>query len=135
MDAFHRFAVFTIVRDASLVALAAGCLMVGFSFAPALALAIGANAALLFAVTLLLRGACLTAEGIVDTEAWRILKSEERPLGEVGRQLARDDLQDVLLRFAKAAAAIAIALYSSSLVLSLHADSRSLYAVVSQQLG
>jgi hypothetical protein len=135
MDAFHRFAVFTVARDASFVALAAVCLMVGFSFAPAMALAIGANIALLFAVGLLLRVACLTSEGIVDTEPWRILEPEERPDGEAARHLARDDLQELLLRFAKAAAGVAIVLYSSSLLLSFDRASRSLHAVVSQPLG
>jgi hypothetical protein len=84
-----RFAVFIVARDASYVALGAATMMVGFSFAPAPALSIGAHIALLLAVDLLLRVACLTAEGIVTTEAWRILKPEERPLDEDGRRLAR----------------------------------------------
>jgi hypothetical protein len=54
----------------------------------------------------------------VRTEAWRILTQEERPVGETGRRLARYDLEQVLLRFAKAAAGIAIMLYSFSLVVS-----------------
>jgi hypothetical protein len=135
MDAFRRFAIFTVARDASFVALAAGCLMVGFSFAPAMALSIGANVALLFAIALLLRVACLTVEDVDRTEAWRILKPEERPVGEDGRRLAHDDLCEVLLRFAKTAAAIAIALYCSSLAMSLNKASRSLHAVVNQPLG
>lgn len=135
MDAFHRFAFFTVARDASFVALAAGCLMVGFSFAPAMALSIGANIALLFAVGLLLRSACLRAEDIADTEPWRILKPEERPVGEAARLLARDDLQVMLLKFARAAAGVAIVLYCSSLLLSFDKASRSLHAVVSQPLG
>jgi hypothetical protein len=135
MQAFHRFAIFTVARDASFVTLGALCLMVGFSFAPALALSIGANIALLFAIGLLLRVACLSLGDVVDTEVWRILKPEERPVGEDGRRRARDDLQEVLLRFAKSAAAVAIALYFSSLLLSLNKDARSLRAVVSQQFG
>jgi hypothetical protein len=135
MNAFHRFAIFTVARDASFVALGALCLMVGFSFAPALALSIGANIALLFAIGLLLRVACLSLGDVVDTEVWRILKPEERPVGEAGRRRARDDLQEVLLRFAKSAAAVAVALYFSSLLLSLNKEARSLRAVVSQQLG
>ncbi len=135
MDVFHRFAVFTVARDATFVALAAVCLMIGFSFAPALALSIGANIALLFAFGLLLRAACLSLGDIVDTEVWRVLKPEERPPDEAARRQARDDLQEVQLRFAKNAAAVAIALYCSSLLLSLNKASRSLQAVVRQQLG
>jgi hypothetical protein len=135
MDEFHRFAVFTAARDASFVALGATTLMIGFSFAPALALAIGANMALAFAIGLLLRVACLTDERIVLTEVWRALKPHERPVGKAGRRLARDDLQELLLRFAKAAAGVAIALYSSSMMLSLSKESRSLIAVVDQLPG
>jgi len=135
MSDFHRFAVFTLVRDSCFVALAAGTAALAFSFAPALALSIGANAALLFTVALLLRVACLTPEGIADTEAWRILKPEERPVGQDARQLAFADLHEVLLRFAKAAAAVAIALYSLSLAFSLSGGSRSLHAVVNQAFG
>jgi hypothetical protein len=131
MEAFHRFARATIARDATLVALAAGTLMVGFSFAPALALGIGANIALVFAIALLLRAACLSDDRIERTEAWRILRPQERPVGEAGRRSARDDLQDVLLRFAQAAAGVAILLYGTSLYISLSAQSRSVHALVS----
>jgi len=119
MDAFQRFAYFTTARDASFVALAAAMLMLAFSFEPALAFTIGATIAIVFALGLLLRVACLSDEHIVRTEAWRILTPQERPVGEDGRRLARDDLQQTLLRFAKAAAGIAIVLYASSLILSL----------------
>ncbi|HZT48209.1 MAG TPA: hypothetical protein VFA64_09560, partial [Hyphomicrobiaceae bacterium] len=94
-----------------------------------------ANIALLFAFGLLLRAACLSLGDIVDTEVWRVLKPEERPPDEAARRQARDDLQEVQLRFAKNAAAVAIALYCSSLLLSLNKASRSLQAVVRQQLG
>jgi len=135
MDAFRRFAFFTVARDASFVALAAATLMLAFSFAPPFALAIGANIALVYAIGLLLRVACLTDEGIVRTEVWRILKPQERPAGESAQRTAKDDLQVVLLQFAEAAAGIAIALYCSSLMLSLSKEARSLHAVVSAPLG
>ena len=103
MGAFRRFAVFTVARDAAVVALAAATLMLAFSFAPALALSIGAHAALFFAIGLLLRAACLSEHRMERTEAWRILKPQERPLGDAGRRSARDDLQEVTLRFAEGA--------------------------------
>ena len=81
------------------VALAAATLMLAFSFAPALSLSIGANIALVFAIGMMLRAACLSEDGIERTEAWRILQPQERPAGDAGRRLARDELQDVLLRF------------------------------------
>jgi uncharacterized membrane protein len=135
MEAFHRFASATIARDASFVALGAAALMVGFSFAPALALGIGGNIALVFAITLLLRAACLSEDRIDRTEAWRILKPQERPVGEAGRRSARDALQEALLRFAKTAAGVAILLYGVSLYISLSAQSRSMHALVSPPYG
>jgi hypothetical protein len=135
MGAFHRFALATIARDATFVALAAATLMVAFSFAPALALSIGANIALLFSLGLVLRAACLKEDRIERTEAWRILQPHERPVGDAGRRSARDDLQELLLRFAQAAAGIAIVLYTTSLLISLNAQSRSLHAVVTSPYG
>jgi len=135
MGAFRRFAFAAAARDAGFVALAAATLMLAFSFAPALSLSIGANIALGFAVGMVLRAACLSDDGIERTEAWLILQPQERPTGDIGRRLARDELQDVLLRFAKVAAGVAIILYAASLAVSLNAQSRSLHAVVTQSHG
>jgi hypothetical protein len=128
MDAFHRFAFFTTARDASFVALAAATLMLAFSFEPALACFVGGNVALIFTLGLLLRVACLSDERIVRTEVWRILTPQERPVDETERRQARDDFQELLLRFAKAAAGIAVALFGSALTLSLSKLPRSLHA-------
>jgi hypothetical protein len=135
MGAFHRFAITTTARDSAFVGVAAATLMLAFSFAPALALVIGADIALAFAICLVLRAACLSDDGIERTEVWRILEPRERPLGDAGRRLARDDLQDVLLRFAEAASAVAILLYTASLSISLNTQSRSLHAFLSQGQG
>ena len=135
MGAFHRFAFATIARDATFVALAAATLMVAFSFAPALALSIGANIALVFSLGMVLRAACLREDRIERTEVWRILRPQERPIGDAGRRSACDDLQDLLLRFAQAAAGVAIVLYTTSLFISLNAQSRSLHAVVTSSYG
>jgi hypothetical protein len=135
MGAFRRFAFATAARDAGFVALAAATLMLAFSFAPALSLSIGANIALVFAVCMVLRAACLREDGIERTEAWLVLQPQERPTGDSGRRLARDELADVLLRFAKAAAGAAIVLYGASLAVSLNVESRSLHAVVTQSHG
>jgi hypothetical protein len=126
MDAFHRFAFFTTARDASFVALGTATLMLAFSFEPALACFIGGNVALIFALGLLMRAACLSDERIVRTEAWRILTPQELPVGESARRRARDDLQDLLLRFAKAAAGVAVVLLTAALTLSW--TRRSLHA-------
>lgn len=129
MAAFRRLAFAVTARDASFVAVAAATLMLAFSYAPALSLSIGANVALAFAIGMVLRAACLRDEGIDRTEAWRTLEPQERPTGDIGRRMARDELQDVLLRFAKAGAAAAVVLYGTSLALSLNNESRSLHAL------
>jgi hypothetical protein len=135
MGAFHRFAVATIARDTVFVALAAATLMLAFSFAPALALVIGADIALVFAIGLVLRAACLSDDRIERQEAWRILHAHERPAGDAGRRSARDDLQVVLLRFAKGASGVAIVLYTASLFISLNTESRSLHALLNHSHG
>lgn len=135
MGAFRRFAFAAAARDAGFVALGAATLMLAFSFAPALSLSIGANIALVFAICMILRAVCLHEDGIEHTEAWLILLPQERPTGDSGRRLACDELQDVLLRFAKAAAGAAIILYGASLAVSLNVESRSLHAVVTQSHG
>jgi len=105
-----------LARDASFVALAGITLMVGFSFDPALACTVGATVAILFAVLLICRSYTMTEQRFRRSEAWRALTPEERPAGDHGRHLARATMQELMLRFAKNAAALAIVLYATALV-------------------
>ena len=118
MNPFARFAFFTIARDASFVTLAAATLMVAFSFEPPLAFKIGATVALIFSIGLVVRSYFLTEERLLRSEVWRALRPDERPAGEQGRQLARAQLEELLLRFAKSASGIAGVLYGAALVLA-----------------
>jgi hypothetical protein len=118
MEPFRRLAAGTIARDAGYVALAAGTFMVGFSFHPALALLIGANVALIYGIALIVRSWRLTDERIARSEPWRALDRPERPKGDAGRQAARGILEELLLRSARIAAAIAIVMAVSSLAVS-----------------
>jgi hypothetical protein len=119
MESFRRFAYSAVARDASFAAVAIGTLMVGFSFHPPLALLIGANAALIFALGLGIRVWRLTEERVIKTEPWRSLERDERPRGSEGQRLARDMLRDILLRFAHTATAVAIVLAGCSLIVSI----------------
>lgn len=121
-----RFAFFTLARDTCFVALAAGTLMLAFSFAPPLAFKIGATVALVFSIVLLVRSYFLTEERFLRSEAWRALRPDERPAGEHGRKLARAYLQELMLRFAKAASGVAGLLYCSALVLAATAPQSGL---------
>jgi hypothetical protein len=134
VDIFRRLAVFTLARDASFVALAAGTLMVAFSFAPPIAFGIAAKIALIFSIVLLLRALLLTRERLQQSEVWRVLEPEERPRGEAEQEWAREQLKELLLRSAKTAAAFAATLYTSSLLTSL-GEQGSSHAVVTASLN
>jgi hypothetical protein len=118
MIPFRRFAFFTVARDASFVALTAFMLMVAFSFEPSLALKIGATVALIFSIGLLIRSYRLTEERFLNSEAWRALRPDERPIGDHEQHVARAQLEELLLRFAKGASGVAGILYGSALLLS-----------------
>jgi hypothetical protein len=119
MDRFAKFAFAVTFRDASFVALAAMTLMVGFSFNPPLALAIGAHIALGFSLFLLYRVTILTDERMKRAGPWRELEPHERPRGDAALAKARDGLEEVLLRFSKSAAGTACTLFILSLGTSL----------------
>jgi len=119
MIPFRRFAFFTIARDTSFVTLAAVLLMIAFSFEPPLAFKVGATVALVFSIGLLIRSYLLTQEIFLRSEAWYALRPDERPIGESEQQLARAQLKELLLRFAKTSAGIAGILYGAALVLSI----------------
>ena len=112
MDTFARFAFFTIARDASCGALAAGILMVAYSFNPPLALVIGASIAMFFTAVMLVRAFFLTEDRVVSTEPWLVM------VGDAGVAYARDRLETMLLRAAKTASGIASVMFGLGLLLS-----------------
>lgn len=122
MILFARFAYFTLVRDTLFVSLAAGLLMLAFSFEIPIAFDVGATVVLLFALGLLVRVLCLTEYRFTRSEPWSALQEEERPVGDEGMRWARAELERMNLRFAKGAAGIAGILYGSALLLSLTAS-------------
>ena len=82
------------------------------------ALLIGANAALLFSLGLIAWSEQLGSDRIMWTEAWRMLRPDERPAGLAGRSVAYDCLRGLALQFAKVASAVAATLSASALLLS-----------------
>jgi hypothetical protein len=118
MDRFAQYAFSATARDAIFVGLTAMPAMVGFSFDPPLALAIGAHVALGFCLFLLYRITILTDERMPQTEPWRGLSPHERPRGDVALTIAHDRMEDVLLRFAKSSAGVACTLFALSLCIS-----------------
>ena len=118
MDTFSRFAFFTVARDASFSALAAGILMIAYSFDLSLAFVIGASVAMLFTTIMLIRALVLTEDRIVATEPWLVMQPEERPVGDAGRAYAREKLETMLLTGAKSAAGVASFLFGLGLLTS-----------------
>ena len=119
MFLFARFAYFTVVRDAGVVALAAALLMLAFSFEPPMAFEAGATVALVFSLLLLVRVL------LPDRSA---LYRAARPGSPCRTKSARSARMacygrrrnwELLLRFAKTAAGIAGILYGSALVLAI----------------
>jgi hypothetical protein len=118
MDTFARFASFTIARDASFSALAAGILMVAYSFDPPLALVIGASVAMFFAAVMLIRALFLTEDRVVASEPWQVMEPDQRPVGDAGRVGACNQLETLLLAAAKKAAGIASVMFGLGLLIS-----------------
>lgn len=119
MDPFRQCAYAMVAFDAAFAAVATAGLIIAFSSDPPLALLIGANVALALCLGFGLRAWLLTEANVAGTEPWCVLDDAERPQGEGARRAARDILQMALLRFARAAAMVAILLAGSSLLLSL----------------
>jgi Ca2+/Na+ antiporter len=119
MIRFERFARFTVTRDAFFVTLAAALLMLALSYDSPLALWIGATAALVFSLSLIMRSYRLTEERFTRSEVWRALFPDERPAEPAGRELAQARFNELLLHFAKSAAGIAAFLYVAAMLLSV----------------
>jgi hypothetical protein len=118
MISFSRYAFLAMLRDACFVMLTAGLLMVAFREEPRLSVNVAGSVALLFSILLVVRAMYLTEERFLRCEAWLALRVEERPTNAYVRALAREQLQELLLRFAKNAAGIAGLLYGAALLLS-----------------
>jgi hypothetical protein len=116
METFARLAYVTIARDAGCSALAAGILMVAYSFDPPLALVIGASVAMFFTAVMLVRAFVLTEDKVVATEPWLVMEPEQRPVGDAGRAYASDRLQTLLLSAAKTGAALASIMFGLGLL-------------------
>lgn len=119
MDQFTRYVSFALLRDSSFVTVAAMTLMVAFSFDLPLALKIAAYVALGFALLLLMRALLITETTVVHSEPWRGLEPQDRPEGEQGTAWACQRMEEILLRFAKAAAGVACILFSTAMLFAM----------------
>ena len=110
MQSFRDSAFYLMVWQTFLAVLAAVLLIALNDIEPATALLVAANFALIFSVVLVIRASRLDERQVVRTSCWHTVPPRRRPPGEVGPRLARAALEEVWLRFAKGAAAVAIVL-------------------------
>jgi hypothetical protein len=119
-DRFGQCAFVSVACDAAFVVIAAAILMFAFSFNPALALKIGAGIALAFALRLIYRLAQLSRKGVCHTELWQIMEPDELPHEAQAIRWAQQRLEVLLLRFAKGASAVSVALFAAAFVITLN---------------
>jgi hypothetical protein len=110
MDSYRDTAFYLAVWYAILTALGAVLLITLNDVALATGFLIAANVALLFALILMAWIGRLTDRRILRGQFWRTLPPQKRAAGEAGVRMARHALEQTWLRFAKGAAAAAIAL-------------------------
>ena len=110
MDSYRETAFYLAVWYAFLAALGAILLIALNDVELPFGLLIAANSALLFALVLMALLGRLNDRNITRAQFWRALPSEMRTPSEGGRRMARRALEVTWLRFAKAAALIAVLL-------------------------
>jgi len=110
MEPVRETTFFLTVWHAFLTGLVGLLLIVLSDFEAPTALLIAANMALLFALVLVARAGRLDERSIIQSQVWRTLTPRKRPSSEAGLRAAREAVEQTWLRFAKAAAMIAIIL-------------------------
>jgi hypothetical protein len=112
MDSFRETA-FCLTLWHGLLTLLVTVLAIALNDLPApAALLVAATVALLFALVLMARAGRLTERNVMRGQFWRTVPPRNRPPGEAGARLASRVLRETWLRFARAAAVIAIVLAS-----------------------
>lgn len=119
-DRFSQCALCATVGDAAIAFLAGLILMVAFRSEPALALKVGAGVALAYCLRLIYRLAKLQEKGICHTEIWQFIPPDELPHGASAIRQAQERMEYILLRFAKAASAVATVLFGAAFLITLN---------------
>lgn len=120
MDQFSKCAFCATACDAAFVSIAVATLMFAFSFDPALALKIGASVALVFCLRLIYRLSQLRKNGICQTDIWQVMEPHELPHEAPAIRRAQEGMEEILLRFAKGASAVSVALFGAAFLITLN---------------
>ncbi len=119
MDNLRRLAFISVGRACGFAGLAIVILMLGFSFDPVLSTRAGALLTTLVTMILLLKSRTVLSQDHRKTELWMMLKDGEAPPEAHAQRTTRAVLRETYLWFAQYAVALAVALWVTSIVLSL----------------
>lgn len=119
MEEIRRVAIECVGRAVMFGALAIGCVMVGFSFAPVSAFRSGAVLTLLMALVLVWRAMTAGSRNPKHTEVWLYLDETTRPAEAQARMVFATIMRDVYGRFAQITLGVAVGFFVLSLLLML----------------
>ncbi len=120
LERFSQCAFSAMICDTAFVAIAGAILMFAFSFNLRLALTLGAGVSLAFCLRLIYRWSQLQKKGVCQTEIWQIMEPDELPREAPAIRGAQDRMEELLLRFAKGAAGVTVALAGPAFLMSLN---------------
>lgn len=119
MDEIRRVAIECVGRAVMFGALAIGCVMIGFSFAPVSAFRSGAVLTLLMSLVLMWQAMRAGTRNPKHTEVWLYLDENTRPAEAHARIVFATIMREVYGRFAQVTLYVAIGFFVLSLLLML----------------
>ena len=119
MEEMRRIAFETVLRACLFGSLTIFCVMVGMSFEPRLAFQAGGTLTTLMALILIYKAREARTKDYRKTEMWLYLPKDLRPPEAHAQWASATVLRDTYLTFALWTAAIAIAMWAATLLLTL----------------
>jgi hypothetical protein len=121
MEPMRRIAFQTVQRACLFGALAIFCLMIGLSYDLRMSFQAGGTLTILMAVILIYKALEARTKSYRKTEMWLLIPKELRPPEVYAQRLSATVLRDTYLTFALWTSAVAVAMWSIALLISLTA--------------
>jgi hypothetical protein len=121
MEPMRRIAFQTVQRACLFGALAIFCLMIGLSYDLRMSFQVGGTLTILMAVILIYKALEARTKSYRKTEMWLLIPKELRPPEVYAQRLSATVLRDTYLTFALWTSAVAVAMWSIALLISLTA--------------
>jgi hypothetical protein len=121
MEPMRRIAFQTVQRACLFGALAIFCLMIGLSYDLRMSFQVGGTLTILMAVILIYKALEARTKSYRKTEMWLLIPKELRPPEAYAQRLSATVLRDTYLTFALWTSAVAVAMWSIALLISLTA--------------